>query len=79
MSGALLLLMLLAVYPTLTNWRRIPFAVRFLLLFTLIYLGGSVPGSAETRMLTTVVPVLLLWLATVLSRTIKLDFSRWKA
>ncbi len=78
MSGTLLLLMLIAVYPTLVNWRRLPFAVRFLLLFTLIYLGGSIPGSAETRMLTTVVPVLLLWLAIVLSRTIKLDFRRWK-
>jgi hypothetical protein len=78
MSGTLLLLMLLAVYPTLINWRRIPFVIRFLLLFALIYLGGSVPGSAETRMLTTIVPVLLLWLSTVLGRVIRLDFSRWK-
>jgi hypothetical protein len=78
MSGTLLLLMILAVYPTLSNWRRIPFVIRFLLLFVLIYLGGSMPGSAETRMLTTIVPVLLLWLSTVLGRVIRLDFSRWK-
>jgi hypothetical protein len=79
MSGTLFLLMLLAVYPTLMNWRRIPFAIRFLLLFALVYFGGSIPGSAETRMLTTVVPLLLPWLAFVLGRTIKLDFNRWKS
>lgn len=78
LSGAILLMMLLAVYPTLRNWRNLAFPVRFLLLFGSVYLGGSVLGSAETRMFTLILPVFILWVAVVLDRTVKIDFGRWK-
>lgn len=74
LNGIILLLALLCLVPTLVNWRKIDFPVRFLLLFALIYLGGSIFGSAEIRMFTVVVPLLLTWIAFVAYRTIKINF-----
>lgn len=72
-NGTIIVLSLFCLIPTLINWKRISFSIRFLLIFTLIYLGGSILGSAETRMFTTIVPILLLWLAFILYKTIKVQ------
>ncbi len=75
MSGILAVLMLFCLIPTVSNWRRIAFAIRFLISITFIYLGGSVLACAETRMFTVVVPLLLLWITFVLTRTITINFK----
>jgi hypothetical protein len=41
--------------------------------FCFLYLGGSILGSAETRMFTMVVPILLLWVAYILGKTLKVN------
>jgi hypothetical protein len=48
-NGIIVVMMLFCLIPTLLNWRRVPFSIRFLLFFALVYFGGSVLGSAETR------------------------------
>ncbi|MEO6681586.1 MAG: glycosyltransferase family 39 protein [Ginsengibacter sp.] len=75
-SGIILVLGLFCIIPTILNWRKIAFSIRFLLFFSLIYLGGSAFGSAEIRMFSMTVPILLVWLAYISSRSIKLDL-RW--
>ena len=71
LNGALVLLSLFCLIPTFTNWKKINFSIRFMLFFFVIYLGGSIFGSAETRMFTIIVPILLIWIAYILQRTIK--------
>jgi hypothetical protein len=76
-NGIILVLMLFCLIPTYMNWKKIPFSIRFLLFFTLIYLGGSSLVCAETRMFTVIVPILILWVAFIIDKSImlKLKFS----
>ena len=69
-NGTIILFMLFCSIPAISNWKKINFPIRFLLLFALIYLGGSLLGSAETRMFTLIVPVFLLWIAFIISKSI---------
>lgn len=71
-TGIIVVLMLFSLIPTIINWRKLIFPIRFLLFFTLLYLGASMLGSAETRMFTMIVPVLLFWIAYVLQKSIKI-------
>jgi 4-amino-4-deoxy-L-arabinose transferase-like glycosyltransferase len=68
---------LLCLIPTLINWRRLDHVVRFLLFFCFLYLGLSSMVSAQVRMLTIAVPVLLFWFAYIIEKTtiikLKLD------
>lgn len=73
-NGTLIVFAIFCLIPTLANWRKIFFPLRFLLFFTLIYFGGSMLGSAETRMFTKIVPILLIWIAYILSKSIKFTF-----
>jgi hypothetical protein len=75
LSGIIVVCMLFCVAPTLMNWRKIPFSIRFMLFFTFLYLGGSVFGSAETRMFTMVVPVLLFWIAYIIQKSTKIKLK----
>jgi hypothetical protein len=70
-NGIIVVLSLFSLFPTILNWRKIPFSIRFFLFFGLIYFGGSILGSAETRMFTIIVPVLLLWIGLMVYKTIK--------
>ena len=69
-NGTIVLFMLFCSIPAIANWKKINFSIRFMLLFALIYLGGSLLGSAETRMFTLIVPVFLLWIAFIISKSI---------
>jgi hypothetical protein len=69
-NGAIVFLALVMLIPTILNWRKIPYPYRFLLLFSIVYLGGSLLGSAETRMFTIIVPFILFWLAFMVDRTV---------
>lgn len=73
LSGIILVLMLYSFIPTIINWRKILFPIRFILFFVFVYLGGSVLGSAESRMFTMIVPMLLLWIAYILNKTVKVN------
>jgi len=73
-NGILLVLMLVILIPAIRNWRKIPFSIRLLTLTALVYIGGSLLGSVETRMFTVAVPIFLLITAYVFSRTITIRF-----
>ncbi len=76
-NGIIVVLMLFSLIPTYLNWKKIPFSIKFLLLFTLIFLSGNVLGSSETRVFSYIVPVLLIWIAFMLKKSleIKLKFD----
>jgi hypothetical protein len=67
-------LILFCLVPTFINWRKISYAIRFLLLFCFIYLMLSAMVSAYVRMLTIVMPVLFLWFAFILHKSVKIFF-----
>lgn len=74
-NGILLVLSLFCCIMTVTYWRKVSFSLHFLLFFGLIYFGGSILGSAEPRMFTVIVPILLFWIAYILQRTVKIKSS----
>jgi len=76
-NGIVIVLMLFCIMPTLKNWKRIIFPIRFMLFFASLYLGGSIFGCAEFRMFTVIVPILLFWLAFIIQKSIKINTTRW--
>ncbi len=74
-NGIIAVLILFCIIPTLINWRRLNFAIRLVLFILLLYFGGSIFGSAETRMFTVIVPLLLLWIAYIMERSIKISYQ----
>ena len=75
LNAFICVLLLFSLVPTYKNWYKINFAIRFLIFFSLIYLGGSTLGSAEHRMFSITAPVLLLWIAFILQNTIKINLK----
>jgi hypothetical protein len=75
-NGILVVISLFCLIPTFLNWRKIMYPIRFLLVFSMIYFGGSSLGSAEPRMFTVGVPVLLLWIAYILPKSVSIKL-RW--
>lgn len=76
-NGIIVVMMLFCLIPTLFNWKKVPFSIRLMLVFAMIYFSGSILGSAETRMFTVIVPILLFWIAYILEKSIilKLKFD----
>ena len=74
-TGIIVVLALFCVIPTFKNWKKIDFSIRFMLLIALTYFGGSILGSAETRMFTVIVPLLLCWLAFICERAFKIKLK----
>lgn len=70
-------LMLFCIVPTVINWKKHPYGIRFLLILAFIYLGGSSFVSVYNRQFVIVVPVLLFWIAYVINKstTIKIKFN----
>lgn len=71
-NGAILVFAAFCLVLTFLNWNRILFHLRFLLFFSLIYFCASLLGSAGPRMFTIIVPILLFWIAYIITRTIKI-------
>lgn len=71
-NGIILVFILIILIPTLINWRKIDYSLRFLIFFALFYFCGSILGCAETRMFTIIVPILLFWIAYVIERSMKI-------
>ncbi|MDE3185537.1 MAG: glycosyltransferase family 39 protein [Bacteroidota bacterium] len=74
-NGTLVILVIFCLIPTLINWQKILFPIRFLLLLIILYLGGSTLGSATPRMFTVAVPILLFWIAYIINKTIKVKLK----
>jgi len=74
-NGTLIVIAFFCFIPTLLNWKKLDFSIRFLLIFGLIYFGGSLFGSADTRMITKVVPVILIWISYILNKTVRVKLK----
>lgn len=79
-NGIIVTFILFSLIPTIRNWRKMSYPVRFLLLFIFMYLGISTMVTALVRMFTVAVPILLVWIAYILNKTVKvkLDFEEEK-
>ena len=64
----LLAAFLLSLWPALLRFRRIPVEITVLLVFALIYIGGSLLLPANPRYFIPVIPFLLLWVAVLFHR-----------
>jgi len=74
-NGIIILLIVFSLIPTYINWKRIPFSIRFMLFFALLYFGGSILGSAETRMFTLIIPLVIVWIAFIIKRSLKIKLK----
>ncbi len=71
----LLVLMCYSVLITAFNFRKFPFEIIFLTALAFVYLGLSSIVSAYPRMLLAIAPLLLLWIAICVSRTIRISLG----
>jgi hypothetical protein len=78
LNGILVVLSFLCLIPAVKNWRQIPYFIRFMLFVAIIYFGGSILGSAEIRMFTSIVPVLLVAVAYIMHKTVKIAPGKWQ-
>lgn len=74
-NGMLFTLLFFSIFPALLNWGGIPYPLRFIFVLVLIYLGGSVLVSTYVRMLTIIVPLLLLWIAFIFQNSLKINLK----
>ena len=72
-NGIIALLALFCLVPTVLNWRKMIYPVRYLLFFALLYLGGNVLGAADIRMFILIAPMLLLWIAYTIQKTVRVE------
>lgn len=75
LNGIITFLAFICLIPTLFNWKNLPYSIRFLFFFNLLYFGGSVLGSAETRMFSVIIPSILIWISFVIAKTIKFSIK----
>ena len=73
-NALLFVLMLFCLIPTIINWRKLAFSLRFILVLTAVYLYGSTLVSAYPRMFNVIVPALLLWIVVILRNTTRFNF-----
>lgn len=74
-NGTLIVFAAFSFVLTLANWRKIMFPIRFLLFLGMIYFGGSLLGSAGPRMFTIIVPILLIWIALIISKSVRIKMN----
>jgi len=74
-NGIILTMMLFCIIPTFKNWRKVSYPIRFMLFFTILYLGASTLVTAYVRMFTIIVPILLFWFAYIFSKTVKVNLG----
>lgn len=73
LNGILLTLILFCLIPTIKNWRKLSFPLKFLLVFTVLYLGLSILVVAYVRMFTIIVPILIFWFASIFQNSVKIN------
>lgn len=74
-NGILLTFTIFSLIPTILNWKKFPFHLKFLLNLVFLYLGASAIVSASVRMFSIIVPILLLWIAFIFQNTVKVNFK----
>jgi hypothetical protein len=74
-NGIVFTLMLFCLIPTLINWKKINLTIKFLLLFSLLYLGESILVSALVRMFTIIVPILIFWFGYIFENCVKITLK----
>jgi len=72
-NGIIALLALFCLVPTFLNWRRIIYPVRYMFLFAGLYFGGNILGSADIRMFILICPMILLWIAYIMQKTVAIQ------
>lgn len=75
LNGTLLLFLIFSSLPTIINWHRIDYPIRFMIFIALLYMGGSILGSTEPRMFSVIVPILLIWIAYIYQKTVKINLQ----
>jgi 4-amino-4-deoxy-L-arabinose transferase-like glycosyltransferase len=70
-QGILLTLILFSLVPSLLNFRGLPVTIRFLWLFSLLYLGESMLVSASLRIFTPVAPALLVCIGFIVQNMLR--------
>lgn len=66
--------MLYSLIMTFIHWKKITFSVRFIFLFSFIYLGGSSLVSAESRNFIIILPALLFWIGYIFHKSVNIQF-----
>jgi 4-amino-4-deoxy-L-arabinose transferase-like glycosyltransferase len=66
-------LMLFCLIPTIINWKKITYTIRFLLIFMFLYLGSCTLVSAYPRQFYIIVPIVLFWIAYIIQNTLTID------
>lgn len=74
-NGIIVFLFLFSLIPASINRRQISPAFYFLIVFCLLYLGGSTLASAEIRMFTLVVPPMLIWIVYILQNSLRIQLA----
>ena len=75
LNGIVLTAILACLIPTIRNWRKIAYPIRFGLIIAFLYLGENTLLSSEVRVLTLVMPIILFWSAYVLQRSVKISLN----
>jgi hypothetical protein len=75
LNGTLILILSFCSIPTVISWYRIVYPIRFMIFIALLYMGGSILGSTEPRMFSVIVPILLIWIAYIYQKSVKI---KWK-
>lgn len=75
LNGILFIILIFSSILSILNWFRINYQIRFMIFIALLYIGGSILGSAEIRMFTVIVPILLIWFAFIFEKTVQIT---WK-
>ena len=75
LNGIVLTLILVCLVPTVRNWRKIIYPVRFMLIVGILYLAENTLLSSEVRVLALVVPIILWWGGYILERSVKINLK----
>lgn len=73
LNGIILVFSIFSIILTVINWYKINYPIRFLIFIAFLYIGGSILGSAEPRMFSVIVPVLLIWIAYIFEKAVKIN------
>jgi 4-amino-4-deoxy-L-arabinose transferase-like glycosyltransferase len=76
LNAMVFLLMLYSFFITLGNWKQLEYFIRFLFSLVFLYLGASSLVSAYSRQFYVIVPALLLWMAYIADRSLKVKIKK---
>jgi len=75
LNAILFTFFILSIIPTILNWNRINFAIRFMIVLLILYLGVSSLVSAYLRMFIIMVPIFLVWFGYIIHNVIRINIK----